>query len=235
MTDRRFAFICGCGHSGTSLLANMFAANPQVYVPLRETNTFLSPRRAWLRLLRLKAEFLLSRRQHLVEKTPRHVRSLDRIRKMVPGACIILMVRDGRDVMASLVKRHGSPELAAERWTADNSIVADEAAATDTILVRYEDLIENPRSELDRLCRFIEIPYSDEMLRYHEQTRLWFGERRVRKAKPDERHTAFRNWQINQPMFDNRGRWRDALSESDLNHLRTDKARVLMARFGYVL
>ena len=156
---RTYAFICGCGHSGTSLLANMFAAHPEVYVPLRETSAFLSRRRAWLRLQRLKLELLLSRRRHMVEKTPRHVRVVERIRRMVPGARFIFIVRDGRDVTASFVKRGRSVAAGAERWIADNERVAAERDSPDAIVLRYEDLVSRPKEELERLCAFLGLPY----------------------------------------------------------------------------
>src|SRR6185503_15224565 len=37
----RAAFICGCGHSGTTLVATILSAHPRIYVPLYESEAFL--------------------------------------------------------------------------------------------------------------------------------------------------------------------------------------------------
>jgi hypothetical protein len=34
--------------------------------------------------------------------------------------------------------------------------------------LRYETLVADPPTELDRVCRFLEIPFDDAMLRFHE-------------------------------------------------------------------
>lgn len=230
---RTYAFICGCGHSGTSLLANIFAAHPEVYVPLRETNVFLSRRRAWLLLQRLKLELLLSGRRHLIEKTPQHVRAVERIRRMVPGARFIFIVRDGRDVIASLVKRGRSVEASAERWIADNERVLAQRGAPDAIVMRYEDLVLLPERELERLCSFLGVIFSPDMLDYHRDKRLWFGQEALVRGDESVEHEAHRNWQINQPIFDGRGRWRTVLSEEELAPLYTGRGGELMRAFAY--
>ena len=53
---RTHAFICGCGHSGTSLMAAMFASHPGAFIPLRETETFLKGEAVAERLAALLAE-----------------------------------------------------------------------------------------------------------------------------------------------------------------------------------
>lgn len=73
-------FICGCGHSGTTLLANMFASHPDIFIPLRETNAFVKsygnnpqPRplkEARSRYKKLLRSFRTSKRTFLFEKTP---------------------------------------------------------------------------------------------------------------------------------------------------------------------
>lgn len=228
-------FICGCGHSGTSLLANMFAANPFVFVPLRETRTFVNTALIEPRWLALKDEWLSSGRPHLVEKTPKHVRHIDPIRQTVPGARFAFMVRDGRDVAASHIKRIGEARSGAMRWVEENSIVEAEAASPDTIVLKYEDLIEAPKDNLQKICKFASIPYSDDMLDYHKQERKWFNEKSILKGDGTEgaQHRALRNWQINQPIFDGRGAWQEILPMKDVEFFTYGEAARLMATFGY--
>jgi hypothetical protein len=80
------AFICGCGHSGTTLLATILANHPRIHVPLYESEAFLgSDAQAKASLDRLKCEGAAAGRPILVEKTPKHVRRIGLVRRMVPA------------------------------------------------------------------------------------------------------------------------------------------------------
>jgi hypothetical protein len=234
-------FICGCGHSGTSLLASMYAAHPRVYVPLRETNTFLRPEQATERLAQLQAEAAAQPAPFLVEKTPRHVRALELMRALVPDARFVIVVRDGGDVMASLMRRGSTSAEAADRWIADTAVAWAERDARDVHVYRHEDLIEDVERTLGDVCTFAAIPYDEQMLRYHEQERLWFGAAENAPA-PGPRptgldglrvHNQHRSWQINQPIFDARGRGRATLSAQDGALLSTPAASEVLRAFGY--
>ncbi len=228
-------FICGCGHSGTSLLANMFASHPRIHIPLTETNCFLVRSQARVGWKALRAEARASGREHFAEKTPRHVRRIPLIRRLVPGARFILMVRDGRDVAASFIRRKGSAEFGARRWLADNRLVRAEENAADTHVLRYEDLIADPAAALRGVAEFAGFDFAPEMLRYHETERLWFGVEETRRGTGQEgvEHALLRNWQINQPIFDGRGAWRDLLGPADLGLFEPEDAREMLAHFGY--
>jgi hypothetical protein len=103
----RCVFICGCPHSGTSLVANILAAHPKIYIPLTETGIFLAdPKIARWRFYHLLAKATV-RNKLLVEKTPLHLHQLDKIRRIAKGCCFVIPVRDGRDVAASATHKHG--------------------------------------------------------------------------------------------------------------------------------
>ena len=226
-------FIVGCGHSGTSLLANMFAAHPDVYIPLRETAAFTTDDPSlWEAVV---TEFIASDRAVLAEKTPGHVRHMDLIRGRTPDPRFVASVRDPRDVAASYITRFGSPAPGIERWLTENAIVAAEQDRPDVLVVKYEALIDNAEGVLAQVCEFCEITFSPAMLSYHTQERLWFNETSVTKGsgKMGPQHRALRNWQINQPIFDGRGKWRGVLDATTLDMLKTDEARGLMKRFDY--
>lgn len=233
---RTHTFICGCGHSGTSLLAAMFASHPEVFIPLEETGIFLDPPDAAARLWRdLAARAAASGRPHFAEKTPRHVLHLDAIAAAVPGARFVLMVRDGRDVAASFIRRRGEALVGARRWLKENEIVRDAAARPDAAVLRYEDLIADPEAALRRVCAFAGLPFDPAMLRFHETPRLWFGTTEIRPGtgRHGDEHRALRNWQINQPLFDGRGAWRELLAPADLAFFDRPRPKALMAHFGY--
>lgn len=230
-----YTFICGCGHSGTSLLANMFASHPDVYIPLRETECFLSPETADARWRAVHQEARASGKRHFAEKTPKHVVNLALLRAHVTGARIILMVRDGRDVAASFVKRNGLARVGADRWLLDNASVIAEQNSSDVLIVRYEDLVKRPRSELKRICRFAGVAFHRSMLKFHETQRLWFGQPALRKGSGVEgdEHRAFRNWQINQPLFNASGTWKSILTEDDIAKLPREEMEEYLRFFGY--
>jgi hypothetical protein len=229
-------FICGCGHSGGSLLANMFAAHPAVFVPLRETGTFLRTREQAATMFEGMAhESLAAGKPFLVEKTPRHIRHLDLIREILVRPRFIIPVRDGRDVVASVARRDGYRAVdGIARWIQDNGIVAREQESDDVCVYRHEDLVAEPKAVLRRLCGFSGIPYDPAMLEYHRTRRDWFGVKSGADGRlANTTHEQFRNWQINQPIFDSAGRWRSELSEADLRPLLDGEGRRLMEWFGY--
>jgi hypothetical protein len=213
----------------------MFASHPQVFIPLRETNCFLDAGEARARWTALRAEAERSGRAHLAEKTPRHVRRIPLIRRLVPGARFVVMVRDGRDVAASFIRRTGAAAVGARRWMDDNRCARAAEGDPDVTILRYEDLIAGPEAALRAVCAFAGLPFAPEMLRYHETVRLWFGAPELAPGSGADglQHVLLRNWQINQPLFDGRGAWRGLLGAEDLAFFEQDDAREMLEHFGY--
>jgi Sulfotransferase family len=230
----RAIFICGCGHSGTTLLATMFAAHPQVFVPLRETNTFLKREGAVERYERLRDAGLESGKAYLVEKTPRHVRHLDLIREVADEPRFVVPVRDGRDVTASIKDRY-TAAMGAGRWISDNAIVLAERDREDVHVYRHEDLVAQPQATLEEICEGVALPFDRAMLDYHTREHLWYGLQDV--SVPDGTETSHgvrRNWQVNQPIFDSSGRWETDLDEEEIEPLLVGEGRRVMEAFGYL-
>lgn len=230
------AFICGCGHSGTTLLATMFRFHPQIYVPTYESDAFLTTDEVMeQKLAQLQDETLAAGKRYLLEKTPRHVRFMPKMRAVVPNARFVLMVRDGRDVTASITHRFAvGAEYGLERWTIDNGLVLAEVGKPDVFLLRYEDLITRTESSVRATCDFLGVEYVDDLLKYHQHQTLWHGRPVLRRASGvREEHHDYRNWQVNQPIFDGRGRWRRELPRHIAQQLRQGRPAELMAAFGY--
>jgi len=92
-----------------------------------------------------------------------------------PRARFIHIVRDGRDVCASWIRFGwlGNAYEGGLRWgkaLAEWMAVKERVDAARRTELRFEDLIRFPERELARLCAFIGTPFSDAMLRYHEDT-----------------------------------------------------------------
>ena len=116
-----------------------------------------------------------------LEKTPEHLHWLDCIERTVPQPKIIHIVRNGTDVVASIYelsqkypKRWGKCakglDDCIDRWISDVEISRSYANQPNHSLVRYEDLIENPRIVLKHLCHSLEIDFDAKMLQDYGTT-----------------------------------------------------------------
>ena len=230
-------FICGSGHSGTSLIANILAGHDDVWMPLYETGIFLHRHINMTykhRKLRLSA--VRAGRRVILEKTPRHIHAMDVIRGHLPRPRFLIVVRDGRDVAASMARRFGDVRVGIDRWIEDNTLAMAERDAEDVIICRYEDFIEDPEAALKRICAFFDLPYTRALLDYHKQPRLWFREQELKqgRGRSDSDLKAHRNWQINQPLFDGRNRWQAELDAESVAELTSGRGRQVMEALGYL-
>ena len=91
----------------------------------------------------------------VVERTPNHVWHLDLISTLYPDAWVVHIVRDGRDVVRSLVAHAWGPaevETAARQW--GSAIEAARVASPHVpryLEVRYEELLARPEGIVDVL------------------------------------------------------------------------------------
>jgi hypothetical protein len=104
--------------------------------------------------------------RRLVTKNPSVV-GIDQVFDFFPTAQLIVLVRDGRAVVESCVRTFGwDVDLAARRWAtaADNAMrFLDGRVSDDTAvrLVRYEDLVADPRGQMTELLRFLDLDVAD--------------------------------------------------------------------------
>lgn len=107
------------------------------------------------------------------DKTPRNLLNLDRIDNLFPGARIIHLLRDGRDVVASIygLEWHSSLEDTCDAWLRNISKLYAYPHRNNKkkfLEVRYETLVSEPQSVMREICEFIELPYEAEMLNFYE-------------------------------------------------------------------
>ena len=118
------------------------------------------------------------------EKTPPHLYYVDVLGRMFPGATFCVMVRDPRDVAASLVDApfaastdpvsfavewcRAVAEL--DRWTDGHPSrhVVDDRVDAHVVRVRYEDLVADPDRQLRRVCDVAGLAYDPAMVAFHE-------------------------------------------------------------------
>ena len=102
--------------------------------------------------------------------------------------------------------------------------------------MRYEDLVSDSNLIIKRICSFLGLTFDPAMFDYHKQPIMWARQTEIRRGTglDGSEHSALRNWQINQPIFDGRGSWKDKLSSDQIAQLENDPGRPLMRALGYL-
>jgi hypothetical protein len=118
-----------------------------------------------------------------LEKSPVHLRYIDTIARVVEGSRFIHQLRDGRDVVASLLvacdrdpdrwipqlvgRSRPTPEdllhAAIERWNDDLATSLAHVGHPDHLHVLYEELLDDSLDVLGRICSFMSIPLFEGM------------------------------------------------------------------------
>jgi hypothetical protein len=221
--------VCGCGHSGTSILTRLIGAHPRIHAIPGESGVAKkeSYRRYRQALEGFWADTAAATADIWVEKTPKHVRHLAFILNAAPTSSIVLICRDPRDSVASLKRRYGRFGKALRRWRHDNGRVQRWRAHPRVSLLRYEDLVQDPQAALEALMPHLGLAFDPAQLQYPQQEVSWYGE-------SDDGHRQLRNAQINQPLFNASGRFGDQLSPAEIALVHRRCAR-LARKLGYSL
>ena len=168
--------------------------------------------------------------RHLfVEKTPAHVLYSQQILNAFPEAKILHVIRDGRDVCASLEARSKMVDWAPEDRRKQIDIwkshveagltISDDSRYADRVAtVRYEDVLADPVCQVTRLFEFAGVPVESGLVeRVVEQTKF-----RKHRNKGPGKHN-------NKGVA---GNWRNHFSAED-ERLFAELAGDLSARCGY--
>ena len=100
--------------------------------------------------------------------------NMDVVNGWFPDAKFIHIVRDGRDVALSHeTMPYGASNIAecAERWVHRLTVNLKMGAILGEgryLVVRYEDLVLESPQTLQRICKFVGVPYEEEMLGYYK-------------------------------------------------------------------
>jgi hypothetical protein len=101
------------------------------------------------------------------DKSPSYIRHVPLLKTIYPKAKFIHIVRDPRDYCLSVNKAWGKNIFrAVQRWQDDTLKAHNDISkiGCDGAEILYEDLLENPKYVMKKICEFIGIPFSDEML-----------------------------------------------------------------------
>jgi len=109
------------------------------------------------------------------DKTPRYVLKMPLIQRNLGEARFVHVIRDGRDVALSVLDRTVREDVdaaeVARRWRRKIERARADGPKLDHYLeVRYEDLVSDPRPSLERISGFLELPFDEAMLDYHQRS-----------------------------------------------------------------
>jgi hypothetical protein len=185
-------FVVGCFRGGTTLLERLLLCHPDIAGPGFETQLFsrvqygravdhpaeheaygaIASERA-VAAFAAASDALVRRvgARRWVEKTPEHVYHARTIVSTFPGARIVNIVRDPRDVVTSILHtpwvvphahtRGARVVAGAVLWELMTRqglrILADTTLAPDVLGVRFESLVRQPEAELRRIASFLEL------------------------------------------------------------------------------
>lgn len=213
----RTIFVVGCGHSGTTLMASLLGAHPEVHTIPRETYWFLNNPNLSNEYNQEKHESKRAGKSIVCEKTPRHVYKIKEIKEKFPNAKIIAMIRDSKDVVSSLKKRSGNFPHSVQRWINDNTALLEFKEESWIKLVRYEDLVTKQEPVIKDILNFLDLPYTEKVFDFHEKEYNWFGVENAKETdgRGEENHLSLRSWQMTQPIQDNRGVWKKGLTKKE--------------------
>jgi hypothetical protein len=170
------------------------------------------------------------------EKSPNNVFYFEHLHNMFPDSPLVHVVRDGRDVVCSLLtmdwvdSRTGKPidytrdaRKAAEYWV--SAVRAGRRAGHNIgggryYEIKYEDIVERPEPTLRALFAFLDEPWSDAVLRFHEN-----------KSRPLAGESSAA--QVSRPLYTSAsGRWAQDLERADRAAVKAVAADLLI-ELGY--
>ncbi|MGI9385494.1 MAG: sulfotransferase family protein [Methyloligellaceae bacterium] len=108
------------------------------------------------------------------EKTPYNMFYIGQILEDFPNAQIVVITRDGRDASAEFLDSSFGPTniyAAAELWRMGQEAVKpwrEKLSDAQWYDIRYEDFVREPVPEIQRLCDFLDVAYTDDLLEFYK-------------------------------------------------------------------
>ena len=237
-------FIIGCGHSGTTILNKIMSNHKNIYGFNYETAILtISDEIAVKNLITFDKDRKNISKKWICEKTPIHVYQLTRMYKLVNKPKIIIAIRDGRDVVASLFKRYNNFNKSVNRWIDDNLQWINYYNLKNNSnlynnenfhIIKYESFVSSPTLEIKKICEFIGEEYDENIFNYKKE-QINIPKKLFEKQIEGNNHNLLRLYQINQDIYDGTGRYLKDLTKDQLKELYSNEKFIyLMNFFGYL-
>jgi len=99
------------------------------------------------------------------DKTPAYLTQIPLLQELFPGARFVHIIRDVRDYCLSLKNAWNKSMLrATQRWVDDVTKARADGRSRDSYLeLTYEDLLDDPAGELERICEFLGLDFEPGM------------------------------------------------------------------------
>lgn len=128
--------------------------------------------------------------------------------ELCKGRKTIFIIRDGRTCVRSKISRTGqSVEEAVKRWKYSVGFMLRlRDSGYDHLILKYEELVQNPEKELQRICGFLKVKYDPQMLEGTENKGM----------RPEYRQNGFSHSQME---IDEEAQQYEALLQPELSEL----------------
>ena len=176
----------------------------------------------------------------IADKNNYYINHLSDLKEIWPTAKYILLIRDGRDVACSYLKIEKlvtdspyKPKLTndisviAKEWVINNNNSIDFINSFEDkrgLIVRFEDIVTNPKFFLTQVCDFLEVEFHDEMLNYY-----------IKNAIHQDEPSSTIDWKmktLEPPDENNIDKYKSELSEEHYNEFNAI-ATPLLRKFNY--
>ena len=163
------------------------------------------------------------------DKTPEYVTHLDILNRMFPSCRFIHLVRDGRDVAASIVKQWwGANDFlsAIRSWARRVEISTKMLGMLPQeryLTLRFEDLLQNPEAEIKKITRFLGVKFENTMVESYS-----FNAAKKVGDMISDHHKLL----LQRPMISRAFNWKNSLSPPD-QALASEIAGEMLQLYGY--
>lgn len=226
-------FITGCGHSGTSLLLAILGSHSRLCPVPYESKLGYKTLKRKIYLWRFDRLAIARGKTRWIEKTPKHIHCIGQLLSIRPGTKVLIIIRDGRDVACSYRERFGDLEKGIKTWVTDNLAGKRYWGHPDVLVLKYEDLLDSFEPTIKKILAFLGEDYEPSLVHFYREPKYFYSDKLEKPASVSgEDHDQYRNWQINQPLFDGRGRWHSLTAEE--KNLIKKTGNDLLLELGYI-
>ncbi|HKK09278.1 MAG TPA: sulfotransferase [Bacteroidales bacterium] len=154
------------------------------------------------------------------DKNPVYSTNTEKVIKVFPEAKYIHLTRDYRDNLVSIKKvdfEAPYTPLIAYRWKHSARLLHKLKKLHSAVFYtfKYDDLVSQPQQEMKKLCKFLEIPYHEEVFDFYKQRDASF------KNHPDKELKTYHQ-SLSNPINNKKiGVWEKSLSAKEVKMLET--------------